>query len=155
MGWLGHASRSRIEAERSTSGQSTPIVTHHARDSQPPLVRTTVVDGSGPARSAPPPTLDDRFRTNPAELVRTVARLRIGDETAGTEVPILAGPGITEEWLKQQPPPVSKHGQVVLQRHGYQVDQRRRLITTLTADGRRVTIPIDQVLIRYTGNQSL
>jgi hypothetical protein len=84
-----------------------------------------------------------------------VARLRIGDESSGTEVPILAGPGITEEWLRHQPPLVSEHGQVVFQRHGYQVDQRRRLITTLTPDGRRVTVPIDQVSIRFTGNQSL
>ena len=91
----------------------------------------------------------------PAELVRTVARLRVGNDTAGPEVPILAGPGITEEWLRQQPPPVSEHGRIVLQRLGYQVDQRRRLITTVMPDGRRVTVPIDQVSIRYTGSQSL
>ena len=38
---------------------------------------------------------------------------------------------------------------------GYQVDQRRRFITTTLADGRRVTVPIDQVQIRYTGNNPL
>jgi len=154
-GWIGHAVRPQTAAEPTMPGLSTAILTQPAGDPQPPLVTTTVVDGSGPTRSTPQPSRDDRSRTNPAELVRTVARLLIGDESGRTEVPILAGPGITEEWLRQQPPPVSEHGQVVFQRHGYQVDQRRRLINTLTADGRRVTVPIDQVLIRYTGNQSL
>jgi len=154
-GWMGHAARPRTAAEPTMPGPSTAILTQPAGDPQPPLVTTTVVDDSGPTRSPAQPALDDRFRNDPAERVRTVARLRIGDESAGTEVPILAGPGINEEWLRQQPPPVSEHNQVVFQRHGYQVDQRRRLITTLTADGRRVTVPIDQVLIRYTGNQSL
>ncbi|MFI5459321.1 MAG: hypothetical protein ACHRXM_28180 [Isosphaerales bacterium] len=155
IGWLGHAARPRTEAGPTMPGPSTAILTQPARIPRPPLVTTTVVDDSGLTRSPAQPALDDRFRNEPAELIRTVARLRIGDESAGAEVPILAGPGITEEWLRQQPPPVSEHNQVVFQRHGYQVDQRRRLITTVTADGRRVTVPIDQVLIRYTGNQSL
>ncbi len=84
-----------------------------------------------------------------------MGRLRLGRETAPALIPILAGPGINEEWLRRQPPPVSEHGQVVFQRHGYQVDQRRRLINTITTDGRRVAVPIDEVMIRYTGNQSL
>ena len=73
--------------------------------------------------------------------------------STGADVPILAGPGINEQWLRNQPPPVTEHGQVALQRQGYQVDQRRQLITTTLPDGRRVTVPIDQVQIRYTGNQ--
>jgi hypothetical protein len=84
-----------------------------------------------------------------------VARLRVGSANANNSLPILAGPGINAEWLKNQPPPVSEHGQVVLQQHGYQVDQRRRLISAILADGRRVTLPIDQVQIRYTGNNPL
>jgi len=84
-----------------------------------------------------------------------VGRLRIGSEGDSAEVPILAGPGIDEEWLRDQPSPVSEHGQALWQRRGYQVDQRRRIITTTLADGRRVTVPIDQVQIRYTGNDPL
>ena len=155
MGWLGHAARPRLVAEPTMPEQSSAILTQRAGDLQPAPETTPVVEPGGPARLAAQPSRDDRLRTDPAGLVRTVARLRIGNETARTEVPILAGPGITEEWLRQQPPPVSQHGQVVFQRHGYQVDQRRRLITAVTTDGRRVTVPIDQVLIRYTGNQSL
>jgi hypothetical protein len=118
-------------------------------------VTTTVIDRLDPASVAPQQLADDRPRAGSADVVTTVARLLLGDETTGTEVPILVGPGITEEWLRQQPPPVSEHGQVVFQRYGYQVDQHRHLITTDVADGLRVTVPIDQVLIRYTGNQSL
>ncbi len=84
-----------------------------------------------------------------------MARLHIGTRSTGADVPILAGPGINEQWLRNQPPPVTEYGQVALQRQGYQVDQRRQFITTTLADGRRVTVPIDQVQIRYTGNNPL
>jgi hypothetical protein len=87
--------------------------------------------------------------------VTMVAQLRVGSADAKSSLPILAGPGINTEWLKNQPPPVSEHGQAVLQQHGYQVDQRRRLISATLGDGRRVTVPIDQVQIRYTGNNPL
>ena len=89
------------------------------------------------------------------EVVRSVGRVHFGSDSSGAEVPILAGPGITEQWLRNQPPPLNEHREVALQRQGYQVDQRRRLITTTLADGRRVTVPIDQVQIRYTGNNPL
>ncbi len=45
--------------------------------------------------------------------------------------------------------------EVVLQQHGYQVDQHRRFISTTLADGRRVTVPVDLVQVRYTGNNPL
>jgi len=89
------------------------------------------------------------------EVIQAVARLHIGPQSTGADVPILAGPGINETWLKEQPPPVTEYGKVVLARQGYQVDQRRRFITTTLPDGRRVAVPIDQVQIRYTGNDPL
>ncbi len=92
---------------------------------------------------------------DPNHVVRTVAHVRVGPENAPAEVPILAGPGVTEEWLRQQPPPVSEHGQVVFQRHGYQVEQHRRFLTTILPDGRRLAIPVDVVRIQYTGNEPL
>ena len=112
---------------------------------EPPLAAQTVLDSPGEDQSPP----------NRTETVREIARLLIRSETAQTEVPILAGPGIDSEWIKNQPPPISEHEQVVFQRHGYQVDQRRRLISATLSDGRRVTVPIDQVQIHYTGNQTL
>ena len=88
-------------------------------------------------------------------MVRAVARLHVGTKSTGPDVPILAGPGINEEWLKQQPPPVTESGRVALARAGYHVDQRRRFIMTTLVDGRRVAVPVDQVQIRYTGNDPL
>jgi hypothetical protein len=84
-----------------------------------------------------------------------VGRVRFGPEGTGAEVPILAGPGIDRGWLAAQPPPVSDYGLAVLQRHGYQVDQRRRLLVGTLGDGRRVTVPVDQVQVLYTGNNPL
>jgi hypothetical protein len=81
--------------------------------------------------------------------------VRIGPEGTGATVPILTGPGINGDWLKAQPPPLSEHEQVALQRLGYQVDQRRRLLIATLADGRRVSVPIDQVQVRYTGSNPL
>ncbi len=102
------------------------------------------------------PRLDaDRSAPSPGEIVQTVAQLRIGPEGAGATVPILAGPGIDGDWLKAQPPPLSEYEQVILQRNGYQVDQQRRLLIATLADGRRVSVPIDQVEIRYTGSNPL
>ena len=91
----------------------------------------------------------------PSEAIRTVATIRFGPEGSPSEVPVLAGPGLTEDWLAHQPPPVSEHGQVVLARQGYQVEQRRQFYTAVLADGRRVAIPVDHVQIQYTGNEPL
>jgi hypothetical protein len=97
----------------------------------------------------------DRSVPDRSELIQTVAELRIGNEAASATVPILAGPGIDGDWLNAQPPPLSEHDQAVLQRLGYQVDQRRRVLVGKLADGRPVTVPIDQVEIRYTGSNPL
>ena len=89
------------------------------------------------------------------DVIRAVGRAAIDDGSRLALVPILAGPGIDEQWLRNQPPPINEHNLVALRRQGYQVDQGRRLVTKTLADGRRVTIPIHQVQIRYTGNQAL
>ena len=81
--------------------------------------------------------------------------MRFGSQRSSAEVPILAGPGLNEEWLTRQPPPVSEHGQVVLERNGYQVDQRRQFLMAIMADGRRVAVPVDYVRIQFTGNEPL
>jgi hypothetical protein len=145
LGWLGHAARPwstaqpTAIADRSRSASPAPTQVESS-----PLIRSTAME---PSEDRPPQTH--------RELARAVMQLRFDSETTKAEVPILAGPGIDAEWVKNQPPPVSERGQVVLQQHGYQVDQRRRLITTTLDDGRRVTVPIDQVQIRYTGSNPL
>ncbi len=154
LGWLSH-----ISTPREVAGPIPPVPTS-------PTIAQAVPDSSSepviPASVDPPQTAafdarfaGDRSPPSPGEIVQTVARLRLGPEGAGATVPILAGPGIDGDWLKAQPAPVSEYEQVVLQRHGYQVEQQRRLLIATLADGWRVSVPIDQVQIRYTGNNPL
>jgi len=144
-GWLSHASRPWPAAERTTlaSGPESTKPSSLASES------------SSLIRSAAASPGEDQYAPPRYEVARPVIRLRIGTDSAQAEVPILAGPGIDEEWLQNQPPPVSEHRQVVLQQHGYQVDQHRQFISTTLADGRRVTVPVDLVQVRYTGNNPL
>jgi hypothetical protein len=155
MGWVGYEARSLSSGARPpivrTVANPTPLV----RDSAAESLNQSGVDHHRPTRLAAWQTRDKQSLPTVKEVVRSVGRVHFGPQSTGAEVPILAGPGITEQWLRNQPPPLSEHREVALQRQGYQVDQRRRLITTTLADGSRVTVPIDQIQIRYTGNHPL
>jgi hypothetical protein len=157
MGWLGHAARPWTSSGSAPQISPTQLLVEKTNESQPQRepAGPPAGDASVSGRLAAAPPRANRPAPDPREVVRPVGRLRIGSESASAEVPILAGPGINTEWLKRQPPPVSEYGQVVLQRHGYQVDQRRRLITATLSDGRRIAVPVDQVLVRYTGKETL
>ena len=156
MGWVGHGARplsSTVRTQIVRSGANpSPL---GASGSLSGSLNQTGVDHHEPTRLAAWQSRQTQSVPTAKEVVRWVGRLRVGNARTGAEVPILAGPGITEQWLRDQPPPLNEHREVALQRQGYQVDQRRRLITTTLADGRRVTVPIDQVQIRYTGNDPL
>jgi hypothetical protein len=164
VGWLSHpkhagSSRSadapaRVPVDSARQAQQQEQVAERAQQGLHADASATTGDPYGPALPVPPP----RHNGTPpvlGQVVQTVARLRIGPEGAGTEVPILAGPGLDDGWLQAQPPPLSEYDEAVLARHGYRVDQRRRLLSATLADGRRVTVPIDQVQIVYTGNNPL
>ena len=152
LGWAGHAARHPAASVLDQDSR------HFAKraPSLPDVPADSVVLRSHDQTSNP-----DTNREEPddvaveTEAVRSVAHVRLGSKSTGADVPILAGPGIDETWLRNQPPPLTEHGQVVLERQGYQVDQRRQLISTTLDDGRRVAIPVDQVQIRYVGNQPL
>jgi hypothetical protein len=151
LGWVGHTWR-----PLTGPNPSLPVLTHSIAAEQPEDSNApSLVDSEAPAPTSQEPLREDRYPPRPSESIREVGRLLISSETTDAEVPILAGPGIDSEWVRNQPPPFSEREQVMLQRLGYQVDQSRRLITTTLADGQRVTVPIDQVQIRYTGNQPL
>ncbi len=144
-GWMTHGTRldSRPEPLLVRDSKVTPV----PRPSEPSDVEDVVTQSAGfPEDRAP-------RRVAAARMVRTVGLIRFGPESSPAEVPVLAGPGITKDWLAAQPPPVSEYGEVVLAREGYRVEQQRRFFTTVLADGRRVAIPVDHVQIRYTGNE--
>ena len=98
---------------------------------------------------------EGRFYPDPEPAVVAVARVRVGSGSDIADVPILAVPNPNAQWLRNQPPRLTEHQQALLERRGYQVDQHRRIITATLGDGRRVTVPVDQVQVRYTGNNPL
>jgi hypothetical protein len=147
IGWMSHGARTGAPARDSLAGD--PGI----RQPSPQNDVAESTTGSSPSDLPE----DDRSRL-PDEaypMIRAVATVRVGPEGSPAEVPVLAGPGINEEWLAQQPPAVSEHGQAVLASQGYQVEQQRRYFTTVLADGRRVAVPVDHVRIQYTGSEPL
>ena len=145
LGWMGHSLNAR--------GKPTvaPVETALAK----PVER--VIDGPEMATTKMPwPGAITGLPTDRIPTIREVARLRIGtSDQAAAEVPILTGPGIGGRWLMEQPPPVSDHDRAVWQRQGYQLEQRRRLVSVPLADGRRAAVPIDHVQVRYIGHNPL
>jgi hypothetical protein len=91
--------------------------------------------------------------------IKQVGWLNLEDGSAGESptrrVPILSGPGLDDRWLRQQPPAVSDYDRAQWERRGYQVDERRRLVSVDLEDGRRVSIPVDEVQVEYVGQQPL
>ncbi len=146
LGWLGHGAQLGRAPDTTVAVGETALPTEPAPTLPPEAPQPAIVYPALPGQPASAGALAQ---------VMTVAHLRVASGDAMTTLPILAGPGINAEWLERQPPPVSEHGKAVLQQHGYQVDQRRRLVSATRADGLRVTVPIDQVRIRFTGNNPL
>jgi hypothetical protein len=113
--------------------------------SEPPAVTDT-----------PEPAPFSELPRDQIPTVQEVARLRIGTgDPYSPEVPILAGSGVNSRWLLQQPPPISDHERAIWQRQGYQLDQRRRVVSVPLGDGRRAAVPVDQVQVRYVGHVPL
>ncbi len=121
----------------------------------------------GIARSQGPVEI---VRSVPAEAVKTtstpetspikqVGWLNLDDGSSGESpsrrVPILSGPGLDDRWLREQPPAVSAYDRAQLERRGYQIDERRRLVSVDLEDGRSVAIPVDEVAVEYVGQQPL
>ena len=155
MGWMGHAARLGSGGERTPIGRPGENLSPLATGPRSGALNDANMDLSQPTQLAAWQPSESRAVPAVNEIVRSVGRLQIGTQSDGAEVPILAGPGINEQWLRNQPPPLNEYREVVLQQQGYQVDQHRQFITTTLADGRRVTVPIDQVQIRYTGTNPL
>ena len=112
---------------------------------------------SSPERSAGQGAPDEETATGPGDTEETmggprvVAVAQLGPD--GEAVPILSGPGIDEEWLMRQPPALPEHARRDLERQGYRVEQARRLVVVQTADGHRLTIPIDALRLEFVGRE--
>ena len=122
LGWVAHTWRPLIAPGHNSPAMARTFTVQPAQESE----TSSLDEPSLPAQTVSNSPGEDQSPANPSETIREVATLLIQSETAQTEVPILAGPGIDSEWINNQPPPISEYEQVVFQRHGYQVDQRRR-----------------------------
>jgi hypothetical protein len=109
---------------------------------------------------APPSSVADRDPEKPAppdeaSPVNAARRVRVVPADTATAAPIVARRRLDERWVKNPSPPITEHQLALLEQRGYQVDRRRRVITATLADGRRVTMPIEQIQLRYTGVEPL
>jgi hypothetical protein len=60
-----------------------------------------------------------------------------------------------EDWLRDQPPPISSYEQAALEREGYRVEQHREVVLGTLDDGRLAALPVDQVELEYVGHLPL
>jgi hypothetical protein len=96
----------------------------------------------------------DHPRSSP---VQTFAVLKVATEDAGTReihLPVLEGPASNERWLRPDPEALPEYIQRQLERHGYQLQQRRRFLEVQLEDGRPAVIPVDQYQVTFVGSQS-
>jgi hypothetical protein len=88
-----------------------------------------------------------------------VGSLQFVDSSAGElppdQFPIRSGRGLDDEWLRSQPPSVPDYVRARLERQGYQVLERRNLVSVEVGEGKHVSIPVDQVEVDYVGQQPL
>lgn len=65
------------------------------------------------------------------------------------QVPVLAGPGIDDRWLRDQPSFIPEEVRQSWERGGFDVEEQRRLVSVqIDESGRYLTIPVDEVLLR-------
>jgi hypothetical protein len=92
------------------------------------------------------------------EPIREVGWIHLVDQSSGESpsqrVPILSGPGLDDRWLSQQPSSVPEYVRAQWERQGYQVEEHRRVVSVLLEDGRRVSIPVDEVALQYVGQKT-
>jgi hypothetical protein len=95
----------------------------------------------------------------PSGEIREVGSFQLVDSSGGESptrrFPILSGPGLNDQWLRNQPPSVPDYVRARWERQGYQVEERRNLVSVELEDGRRVAIPVDEVEVDYVGQKPL
>ena len=129
------------------------------RASSPTALETPVVTDKGREAPAPitSPEPSDALPTSPMVpdegLIREVGYVELPSsdpmERPDVRLPVLAGPGLDERWLRSRPSFVPE---TLLRRwadRGYSVAHQRRLVSVqVDDDGRYLTIPVDEVLLR-------
>lgn len=68
-----------------------------------------------------------------------------GNAQQPIRVPVIGGPSVNEQWLRQQPPRIPAEMQQMLERMGHRIEHSRRMVQIELEDGRRVIVPVDQI----------
>jgi hypothetical protein len=116
--------------------------------------------GGGAIKIGPTGVIANHPSTSPpsAGPIREVGWINLVDRSSGESppqrVPILSGPGLDDHWLSQQPSSVPEYVRAQWERQGYQVEEHRRLVSVQLEDGRRVSIPVDEVALEYVGQKT-
>jgi len=66
-------------------------------------------------------------------------------------VPLLAGPGLDERWLRGRSPALPGSLRRQWEDKGFRVQERRHLVSLEVEQGRFVAIPVNDVDIEYVG----
>ena len=69
------------------------------------------------------------------------------------DLPVARGPGIDEQWVRNQPTPIPQEVFRALESMGHKVQQQRQYYPFELRDGQRVLVPVDEVDVRYVGER--
>jgi anti-sigma factor RsiW len=118
--------------------------------------------GAGVASSELPGPVESTGAATVAQAagqIQEVGKIDVVDGSNGESqvqtVPIFSGPGLDDRWLRSQPSTVPDYLRARWERQGYQVEERRQLVSVTLEDGRRVSIPLDEVELAYVGQNPL
>jgi hypothetical protein len=123
---------------------------------------TTPTPGPEIARSKAPEPSIHKPETPPKpadESIREVGTIDLVDGSSGEgavqRIPIYSGPGLDDRWLKSQPSTVPEYVRTRWEREGYQVKESRKVVSVILDDGRKVSIPVDEVALDFVGQNPL
>ncbi len=128
----------------------------------PPSVVKASPAASGDLESevVPPTSIVDPRTDRPAPpeaspTVGVIRQVRVVPVNGATAISVMVRPKVDGPSIQTPSPSITEHQLALLEQRGYQVDRRRRLITATLSNGRRVTVPIDQIRLRFTGIEPL
>jgi hypothetical protein len=110
-----------------------------------------VVEADPPPPAAKVPEAEP-VEPEPVAYLTLTSHDTAADPAASPGVPLYAGPGLDDDWLRSQPSFVPEEVRKELENRGYQLDSQRRLISVqVDNEGRYISVPVDNVSLRYVG----
>jgi hypothetical protein len=99
----------------------------------------------------------NRSTMAPMEPPRIATPARVVAETPSPTPISLPSPEPRPDasWLDQTPDPLPEPIKSRVERQGYEVAQRRRLVSGRLKDGRRVLVPVEETQFRFVANRTL